>query len=225
MWDSCFKYSFSKWLFNTQYIAVLKYFSSGLGAARAGCRLLRGGRSGVSSGRDRWMLRPMVQAAGCGQGPGAPRCKEEQVFLEQRGHHRMTWARLPEEALLAWEAASERSAQRRRWEEGSDQCPQFHVWSQQRWQIGPRVTSSSGKPWGALGPWVADGLCDRQWLQGGQLQWWGWCALGSWASSYLSFMHSFHMPARLCSKSFKLDFSSMWTDTFQMYKLGLEKAG
>ena len=33
-----------------------------------------------------------------------------------------------------------------------------------------------------------------------------------------------HMLARLCSKSFKLDFSSMWTENFQIYKLGLEKA-
>ena len=35
---------------------------------------------------------------------------------------------------------------------------------------------------------------------------------------------SFHMPARLCSKSFKLAFSSMWTEKFQIYKLSLEKA-
>ena len=35
---------------------------------------------------------------------------------------------------------------------------------------------------------------------------------------------SFHLFARLCSKSFKLDFNSMWTENFQMYKLGLEKA-
>ena len=34
----------------------------------------------------------------------------------------------------------------------------------------------------------------------------------------------FHMIARLCSKSFMLGFSSMWTKNFQMYKLGLEKA-
>ena len=33
---------------------------------------------------------------------------------------------------------------------------------------------------------------------------------------------SFHMPARLCSKSFKLGFSSMWTENFQMHKLGLK---
>ena len=33
-----------------------------------------------------------------------------------------------------------------------------------------------------------------------------------------------HMLARLCSKSFKVDFSSVWTENFQMYKLGLEKA-
>ena len=35
---------------------------------------------------------------------------------------------------------------------------------------------------------------------------------------------SFHMLACLCSKSFKLGFSSMWTENFQMYKLDLEKA-
>ena len=35
---------------------------------------------------------------------------------------------------------------------------------------------------------------------------------------------SFHTLARLCSKSFMLGFSSMWTENFQMYKLGLEKA-
>ena len=37
-------------------------------------------------------------------------------------------------------------------------------------------------------------------------------------------LHSFHMLARLCSKSLKLGFSSMWTENFQMYKLGLEKS-
>ena len=35
---------------------------------------------------------------------------------------------------------------------------------------------------------------------------------------------SFRMLARLCSKSFKLGFTSTWTETIQMYKLGLEKA-
>ena len=34
---------------------------------------------------------------------------------------------------------------------------------------------------------------------------------------------SFHMLVRLCSKSFKLDFSSEWTKNFQMYKLGLKR--
>ena len=33
-----------------------------------------------------------------------------------------------------------------------------------------------------------------------------------------------HMPARLCSKSFKLGFNSMWTEKLQMFKLDLEKA-
>ena len=33
----------------------------------------------------------------------------------------------------------------------------------------------------------------------------------------------FHKLVRLCSKSYKLGFSSMWTETFQMYKLDLEK--
>ena len=37
-------------------------------------------------------------------------------------------------------------------------------------------------------------------------------------------LHSFHMLARLCSKSLKLGFSSMWTKNFQMYKLDSEKA-
>ena len=36
-------------------------------------------------------------------------------------------------------------------------------------------------------------------------------------------MHLFHMLARLCSKSFKLGFSSTHTENFQMYKLDLEK--
>ena len=35
---------------------------------------------------------------------------------------------------------------------------------------------------------------------------------------------SFHMLVRLCSKSFKLGFSSMWTENFQMYKLGFKEA-
>ena len=35
---------------------------------------------------------------------------------------------------------------------------------------------------------------------------------------------SFHMLVWLCSKSFKVGFSSMWTKKFQMYKLGFEKA-
>ena len=37
-------------------------------------------------------------------------------------------------------------------------------------------------------------------------------------------LHSFHVLARLCSKSFKLGFSSMWTENLQVYNLGLEKA-
>ena len=37
-------------------------------------------------------------------------------------------------------------------------------------------------------------------------------------------LHSCHMPARLYSKFSKLDFSSMWTKNFQMYKLVLKKA-
>ena len=34
---------------------------------------------------------------------------------------------------------------------------------------------------------------------------------------------SFHMLARLCSKSFKLSFSSVWTENLQMDKLGFEE--
>ena len=36
---------------------------------------------------------------------------------------------------------------------------------------------------------------------------------------------SFHKPVRLCSQPFRLGFSSTWTENFQMYKLGSEKAG
>jgi len=37
-------------------------------------------------------------------------------------------------------------------------------------------------------------------------------------------LHSFHMLARSCLKSFKLGFNSVWTsETLQMYKLDLEK--
>ena len=36
-------------------------------------------------------------------------------------------------------------------------------------------------------------------------------------------LHSFHMLARLCLKSFKLGLSSMQNEKFQMYKLDLEK--
>ena len=37
-------------------------------------------------------------------------------------------------------------------------------------------------------------------------------------------LYSFHMLARLCSKAFKLGFSSTWTKNFQMYKLGFTEA-
>ena len=37
-------------------------------------------------------------------------------------------------------------------------------------------------------------------------------------------LHSFHMLANWCSKSFKLGFNSTWTENFQMYKVNLEKA-
>ena len=37
-------------------------------------------------------------------------------------------------------------------------------------------------------------------------------------------LHSFHILARLCSKSFKVGFSSTWIKNFQISKLNLEKA-
>ena len=37
-------------------------------------------------------------------------------------------------------------------------------------------------------------------------------------------LHSFHMPARFCSTSFKLGFSSLCTEKFHMYKLGFKEA-
>ena len=36
-------------------------------------------------------------------------------------------------------------------------------------------------------------------------------------------LHSFHMQESLCSKSFRLGLSSIWTKEFWMYKLDLEK--
>ena len=36
-------------------------------------------------------------------------------------------------------------------------------------------------------------------------------------------LHSFHVLARLCSKSFKLGLSSTWIKNFQMYKLGFKE--
>ena len=44
-----------------------------------------------------------------------------------------------------------------------------------------------------------------------------------WDGTITVQLHSFHMPARLCSKSFKLGFSNMWIENFQMYTLDLEK--
>ena len=37
-------------------------------------------------------------------------------------------------------------------------------------------------------------------------------------------LHSFPRLARLCSKSFKVGWSSMWTENFYMYQVDLEKA-
>ena len=37
-------------------------------------------------------------------------------------------------------------------------------------------------------------------------------------------LHSFHILGRSGSKSFKLDFNSMWSKNFQKYKMDLEKA-
>jgi len=37
-------------------------------------------------------------------------------------------------------------------------------------------------------------------------------------------LHLFHMLAKKCSMSFRLGFNSVWTESFQKYKLDLEKA-
>ena len=37
-------------------------------------------------------------------------------------------------------------------------------------------------------------------------------------------LYLFYMLVRLCSKFFKLSFNSMWTENFQLYKVGLENA-
>ena len=44
-------------------------------------------------------------------------------------------------------------------------------------------------------------------------------------SNYRTKLHSFHILAKKCSNSFKLSFNSMWIKNFQMYKLGLKRAG
>ena len=43
-------------------------------------------------------------------------------------------------------------------------------------------------------------------------------------SNYPIQLHSFHMSARSCSKSFKLGVNSTWTENFQIYKPNLKKA-
>ena len=51
------------------------------------------------------------------------------------------------------------------------------------------------------------------------------CPLSWWCHPTMILYHPLPpMQVRLCSKSFKLCFSSMWTDKFQMYSLSLEKA-
>ena len=60
-------------------------------------------------------------------------------------------------------------------------------------------------------------------------QWtWVWVDSGSWwwtgRPGVLWWDYHTIALARLCSKSFKLGFSSTWTENFQMYKLDLEKA-
>ena len=37
-------------------------------------------------------------------------------------------------------------------------------------------------------------------------------------------LHSFHMLAKKCSKFHKVGFNSMWTESFQVFKLDIEKA-
>ena len=69
--------------------------------------------------------------------------------------HRTTRQQQPEEALVAWEAASERSHRRWRWEQGSDQHHQFLAQSRRTgeagagarwwWGIGSRVICSSAE--------------------------------------------------------------------------------
>ena len=50
----------------------------------------------------------------------------------------------------------------------------------------------------------------------------GWCQKNVQTMTQL---HSFHMLAKKCTKSFKIGFSSMWTVNFQMCKLDLEGRG
>ena len=122
------------------------------------------------------------------------RCKDDSVI---------TWLWLPVELLVARETASQRSPQRQRWEQGSDQWPQFPVHSWWWWQTGSGDTSGSGKGWILLAPglWIGstvDSTPGLPWilgrlaswrpiapgrLQSSQQQQWGQGTLCSWASS------------------------------------------
>jgi len=46
-----------------------------------------------------------------------------------------------------------------------------------------------------------------------------WTWLSKWTE-----LHLFHIPSRLCSTSFNLDFSNTWIENFQRYNLYLERA-
>ena len=81
-----------------------------------------------------------------------------------------------------------------------------------------KIESRRGRGQQRWGGWMAS---PTRWT-------WVWVDSGSWwwtgRPGVLWWDYHTIALARLCSKSFKLGFSSTWTENFQRYKLGFEKA-
>ena len=95
----------------------------------------------------------------------------------------ITWPWLPVEVFVAGETASQRSPQRCRQEQGSDQGPQFPVRGWWWQKIGPGETSGSGKAWvpPAPGQWIDSVLDSGSWAAADPGQWISFTkANGSW---------------------------------------------
>ena len=85
----------------------------------------------------------------------------------------------------------------------------FKLLYKRRWQPTPVLLPGESQGWGSL-----VGCCLRGHTESDTTE----------VTWQLQEQHSFYILARLCSKSFKLCFKSMWTENFQMYELDLEEA-